>query len=121
MESIRRGFLREGLRLLEEVGRMGLGLLGGGTEVDAAAAAAAAMEGALCKQIREANGCSNLTMNGARAHGVRVLRADIMGEVHESKISVYLKQPCSCTGWKNAKPVINDNNPFLCRPRGTGS
>ena len=71
MDSIRRGFLREGLRLLE-VGRMGLGLLGGGTEVDAAAAAAAAMEGALCKQIREANGCSNLTMNGARAHGVRV-------------------------------------------------
>ena len=75
LDSIRRGFLREGLRLLE-VGRMGLGLglLGGGTEVDAAAAAAAAaMEGALCKQIREANGCSNLTMNGARAHGMRVL------------------------------------------------
>ena len=69
MDSIRRGFLREGLRF--EVGRLGLGLLGGGTEVDAAAAAAA-MEGALCKQIREANGCSNLTMNGARAHGVRV-------------------------------------------------
>ena len=46
-------------------------------------------------------------------------RPDILSEVHESKISVYLKQPC--TGWENAKPVVNDNNPFLCRQRGTGS
>ena len=67
MESIRRGFLREGLRLEDEEGTwLGLGLLGGGTEVDApaAAAATAAIGGALCKQIREANGCNNLTMNG---------------------------------------------------------
>ena len=47
------------------------------------------------------------------------LQTDILSEVHESKISVYLKQPC--TGWENAKPVVNDNNPFLCRQRGTGS
>lgn len=45
---------------------LGLGFLGGGTEFGAAAAAAAAIGGALCKQIREANHCSDGTMDGVR-------------------------------------------------------
>ena len=59
LESMRRGFLREGRRL-EDAGVLGLGL-GLGTEVGAAGATA--IGGALCKQIREADGCSNVTLH----------------------------------------------------------
>ena len=59
LESKRRGFRREGRRLEAEQG--GLGLLGSGIAEVGAAAAPAAVAGVLCKQIKEANGCSNLT------------------------------------------------------------
>ena len=58
LESKRRGFRREGRRLEDEGG---LGLLGSGIAEVGAAAAPAAVAGVLCKQIKEANGCSNLT------------------------------------------------------------
>ena len=69
LERRRSGFLREGRRVEDEGGLgLGFGFLGVGTEVGTAAAAVA-IGGALCKQIREANDCSDLTMNR-----VRVLR-----------------------------------------------